>query len=184
MRGAHRARRGGRRLTIGGVVAPRHARTVDEILAHAQESLEYRQDEAARLVRSLSADVRARRGGATMSRQPTRSSPRSTSGASCSPSSRSSRPRRAAVPSRMPDAHRRAPTAPCLSASAVIPIAEKLGLVRLIDHRVLELATAELAAGSRRCARASTSRPTSTIDPDWWAGSERGRAPIPASRSA
>ena len=27
-------------VTIGGVAAPRHARTVDEILAHAQESLD------------------------------------------------------------------------------------------------------------------------------------------------
>jgi EAL domain-containing protein (putative c-di-GMP-specific phosphodiesterase class I) len=33
-----------------------------------------------------------------------------------------------------------------VSASAVIPIAERLGLIRLLDRRVLELLTAELVA--------------------------------------
>ena len=52
-------------------------------------------------------------------------------------------------------------------ASAVIPLAEKLGLVRLIDHRVIELVTAELAAAPALCASLNVS-PDSIIDPDWW----------------
>ncbi len=52
-------------------------------------------------------------------------------------------------------------------ASAVIPIAEQLGLVRLIDHRVIELATAELAAAPALRASLNVS-PDSLIDPDWW----------------
>ena len=87
-------------VTIGGVTAPRHARTVDEVLARAQEALDARQGQAARLVPGLSAEPRAR--GACAARtcaRPTRSSPRSTSGASSSPSSRWSRPARAGRPS-------------------------------------------------------------------------------------
>ena len=39
-------------------------------------------------------------------------------------------------------------------ASAVIPIAEQLGLVRLIDHRVIELVDRGTRRRARRCARA------------------------------
>ena len=45
-----------------------------------------------------------------------------------------------------------------MPAGSIVPISEKLGLVRLIDHRVLELAIAELAAIRARIAR-STCRP-------------------------
>jgi EAL domain-containing protein (putative c-di-GMP-specific phosphodiesterase class I) len=41
-------------------------------------------------------------------------------------------------------------------------------LVRLIDHRVIELATAELAGRAGDCVRASTFQPDSLVDPDWW----------------
>ena len=52
-------------------------------------------------------------------------------------------------------------------ASAVIPVAEQLGLVRLIDHRVIELVTAELAAAPNLTASVNVS-PDSITDPDWW----------------
>jgi EAL domain-containing protein (putative c-di-GMP-specific phosphodiesterase class I) len=52
-------------------------------------------------------------------------------------------------------------------ATAVIPIAEQLGLVRLIDHRVIELVTAELAAAPSLQASVNVS-PDSITDPDWW----------------
>jgi EAL domain-containing protein (putative c-di-GMP-specific phosphodiesterase class I) len=52
-------------------------------------------------------------------------------------------------------------------ASAVIPIAERLGLVRLIDHRVLELLVNEMAAVPSLSASVNVS-PASTADPDWW----------------
>jgi EAL domain-containing protein (putative c-di-GMP-specific phosphodiesterase class I) len=52
-------------------------------------------------------------------------------------------------------------------ASAVIPVAEQLGLVRLIDHRVIELVTTELVAAPDLRASLNVS-PDSIIDPDWW----------------
>ena len=52
-------------------------------------------------------------------------------------------------------------------ASEVIPIAERLGLVRLLDHRVLELLVSEMAAVPDLRASVNVS-PVSTTDPDWW----------------
>jgi EAL domain-containing protein (putative c-di-GMP-specific phosphodiesterase class I) len=52
-------------------------------------------------------------------------------------------------------------------ASAVIPIAERLGLVRLIDYRMLELVLADLAAAPALHASVNVS-PESAGDPDWW----------------
>ena len=52
-------------------------------------------------------------------------------------------------------------------ASAIIPVAEQLGLVRLIDHRVIELATAELVAAPALRASVNVS-PDLLVDPDWW----------------
>ena len=54
-------------------------------------------------------------------------------------------------------------------ASEIIPVAERIGLVRMLDHRVLELVVDELAAAPTLCASVNVS-PASTIDPDWWAG--------------
>ncbi len=58
-----------------------------------------------------------------------------------------------------------------LLAPDVVPVAEKLGLVRLVDHRVLELVIAELAEapGVRLSLNIS---PDTTMDPDWWAAIE------------
>jgi diguanylate cyclase (GGDEF)-like protein len=50
----------------------------------------------------------------------------------------------------------------------VVPLAESLGLVRLLDHRVLELALAELVAAPGLKASLNVSA-DSTVDPDWWA---------------
>ena len=50
----------------------------------------------------------------------------------------------------------------------MIPVAERLGLVRLLDHRVLELRGRR---DGRRAEPASASvnvSPASTTDPDWW----------------
>jgi EAL domain-containing protein (putative c-di-GMP-specific phosphodiesterase class I) len=52
-------------------------------------------------------------------------------------------------------------------AGQVIPVAERLGLVRMLDHRVLELLIAEMAAVPALNASVNVS-PTSTTDPDWW----------------
>jgi EAL domain-containing protein (putative c-di-GMP-specific phosphodiesterase class I) len=56
-----------------------------------------------------------------------------------------------------------------LAAHDVVPVAERLGLVRLLDHRVLELVVEELIAASTLQASLNVS-PASTTDPDWWAG--------------
>lgn len=56
-------------------------------------------------------------------------------------------------------------------APDIVPVAERLGLIRLVDHRVLELVVAELAAAPDICLSLNIS-PDTTMDPDWWAGIE------------
>jgi diguanylate cyclase (GGDEF)-like protein len=58
-----------------------------------------------------------------------------------------------------------------LLAPDIVPVAEKLGLIRLVDHRVLELAVAELAASSNVQLSLNIS-PDTTMDQDWWIGIE------------
>jgi diguanylate cyclase (GGDEF)-like protein len=58
-----------------------------------------------------------------------------------------------------------------LLAPDIVPVAEKLGLIRLVDHRVLELVVAELAAAPRVELSLNIS-PETTMDPDWWASIE------------
>jgi EAL domain-containing protein (putative c-di-GMP-specific phosphodiesterase class I) len=55
-----------------------------------------------------------------------------------------------------------------LAISEVVPLAERLGLVRLLDHRVLELVLDELIAAPNLKASLNLSA-ASTVDPDWWA---------------
>jgi len=58
-----------------------------------------------------------------------------------------------------------------LLAPDIVPVAERLGLIRLVDHRVLELAVAELAASPSVRLSLNIS-PATTMDPDWWTGIE------------
>ncbi|MGY4367148.1 diguanylate cyclase (GGDEF)-like protein [Bradyrhizobium sp. LB1.3] len=58
-----------------------------------------------------------------------------------------------------------------LLAPDIVPVAERLGLIRLVDHRVLELVVAELAAAPDICLSLNIS-PDTTMDPDWWASIE------------
>ena len=53
----------------------------------------------------------------------------------------------------------------------IVPVAERLGLIRLVDHRVLELVVAELAAAPQIQLSLNIS-PGTTMDPDWWTGIE------------
>ncbi|WP_050425848.1 putative bifunctional diguanylate cyclase/phosphodiesterase [Bradyrhizobium tropiciagri] len=55
-----------------------------------------------------------------------------------------------------------------LLAPDIVPVAERLGLIRLVDHRVLELAIAELASAPGVQLSLNIS-PDTTMDPDWWA---------------
>ena len=50
----------------------------------------------------------------------------------------------------------------------IVPVAERLGLIRLVDHRVLELVVAELAASPGVQLSLNIS-PETTMDSDWWA---------------
>ena len=58
-----------------------------------------------------------------------------------------------------------------LLAPDIVPVAERLGLIRLVDHRVLELAVAELAASPNVQLSLNIS-PATTMDPDWWTSIE------------
>ena len=58
-----------------------------------------------------------------------------------------------------------------LLAPDIVPVAERLGLIRLVDHRVLELVLAELAASPTVRLSLNIS-PDTTTDPDWWSSIE------------
>jgi diguanylate cyclase (GGDEF)-like protein len=58
-----------------------------------------------------------------------------------------------------------------LLAPDIVPVAERLGLIRLVDHRVLELVVAELAASPDVQLSLNIS-PETTMDPDWSASIE------------
>lgn len=58
-----------------------------------------------------------------------------------------------------------------LLAPDIVPVAERLGLIRLVDHRVLELVLAELAAAPSVELSLNIS-PDTTTDPDWWSSIE------------
>src|SRR5262245_18444937 len=62
----------------------------------------------------------------------------------------------------------RRPDGSLLALNEVLPLAERLGLVRLLDHRVLELVLDELITAPTLNASLNVSA-ASTVDPGWWA---------------
>jgi diguanylate cyclase (GGDEF)-like protein len=164
--------------STGGVTAPRHARTVQEVLARAQEAL-------------LSA--RTKRAGSFLTYRPSverearrRESIRMTDEIIAALNERrlmAAYEPVVATRSRAPAFHEclmrlaRA-DGTTLGAGDVVPIAERLGLVRLIDHRMLELAAATLAANSRLELSLNVS-PASAVDPEWWAALSAHARAIP-----
>jgi len=155
-------------VTIGGVAAPRHARTVEEILAHAQESLD---------------SAKAKRRGTFVAFRPDieRDALRKENVRSTDEIVEALNERRILLAfepvvdtvTRVPAFYEclmriRRADGIVVPASAVIPIAEQLGLVRLIDHRIVELVTAELAASPGLKVSLNVS-PDSFTDPEWWA---------------
>jgi diguanylate cyclase (GGDEF)-like protein len=153
--------------TIGGVAAPRHARTVHEIVARAQESLDA---------------AKAKRRGSYVAYRPSiereamrRENARATDEIVAALNERRIllvfEPVVAAI-SRKPAFYEclmriRRADGTLLAAADIIPVAERLGLVRLIDHRVVELAVAELVSAPDLKVSLNVS-PASTFDPDWW----------------
>jgi diguanylate cyclase (GGDEF)-like protein len=156
-------------VTIGGVTAPRHARTVGEIMNRAQDALHA---------------ARAKRPGSFAAYRPNverdalrRESVRATDEIVAALNER----RIALAFEPVVDANSRKvnfyeclmrvhrPDGAVAHANEIIPVAEQLGLVRMLDYRVLELVVAELAAAPALNASVNVS-PDSTLDPDWWAG--------------
>jgi diguanylate cyclase (GGDEF)-like protein len=159
-------------VTIGGVNAPRHARTVTEVLSRAQDTLHA---------------ARAKRHGSFLAYQPNlerdalrRDSVRATDEIVAALNERrialafepvvetkDSRSRKTAFYECLMRIKR--PDGRFAQASEIIPIAERVGLVRMLDHRVLELVVNELAAAPDLHVSVNVS-PASTIDPGWWLG--------------
>ncbi len=154
-------------ITIGGVTAPSHAHNVHDVLSRAQETLD---------------NAKAKRPGSFLAYRPNiereairRENVRYTDEIVSALNERrillayepvvesvTRRPAFHECLMRIKGAHGQ-----FFPAKDIVPIAERLGLIRLLDHRVLELAMAELAAAPALTLSLNVS-PASTIDPDWW----------------
>ena len=156
-------------ITIGGVTAPRHARTVTEVLARAQDALDA---------------ARAKRHGSFIAYAPNveRDALRrqSVRGADEIVAALNQRRIGLAFEPVVETKSRNIAFYECLmrinrsdggiaQASEIIPVAERVGLVRMLDFRVLELVVAELSAAPDLRASVNVS-PNSAIDPHWWQG--------------
>jgi len=153
--------------TIGGVTAPRHAANVDEVLARAQETLD---------------SAKSRRPGSFLAYQPNieREAQRRANIRATDKIVNALNERRILLAYEpVVDAHTRDVVFhECLlrirrvdgtlvPAAEIVPAAERLGLARLLDQRVLELVIAEMAAHPNFRASLNVSA-SSTMDPDWW----------------
>ena len=156
-------------VSIGGVTAPRHARSVAEVLARAQETLDA---------------AKGRRRGSFVAYRPNperealrRENIRATDEIVAALNERRvflAYEPVAAAADRRPGVYEclmrvRRADGSLLGAADVVPVAERLGLVRLLDHRVLELVVDELVAAPALRASVNVS-PASTTDPEWWGG--------------
>jgi diguanylate cyclase (GGDEF)-like protein/PAS domain S-box-containing protein len=156
-------------VTIGGVTAPRHARTVSEIFSRAQDALHA---------------ARAKRHGSFLPYRPNverdalrRDSVRATDEIVAALNERrialayepvvEAKSRKVAFYECLIRVHR--PDGRIAHANEIIPVAERIGLMRMLDYRVLELVVNELATAPELTASVNVS-PASTVDPDWWAG--------------
>ncbi|MBV8790791.1 MAG: EAL domain-containing protein, partial [Pseudolabrys sp.] len=156
-------------ITIGGVTAPRHARTVEDILSRAQDALDH---------------ARAKRPGSFYAYRPNleldtvrRENVRATDEIVTALNER----RIAVAYEPVVEAGtRQIKFYECLMrvqradgslahANEIIPIAERVGLVRMLDHRVLELVVNELVENPSLQVSINVS-PTSTLDQGWWDG--------------
>jgi diguanylate cyclase (GGDEF)-like protein len=155
--------------TIGGVTAPRHARSVADILARARETLD---------------TARNKHRGDFLAYQPSvereaqrRENVRATDEIVAALNEQriflayetvvAARDRQPAFYECLMRIRRGDGT--LVGAGDIVPVAERLGLVRLLDHRVLELVVDELIAAPALHASLNVS-PPSTTDPDWWTG--------------
>ncbi len=156
-------------VSIGGVVAPRHARTAQEVLQRAQEALH---------------GARAKRHNSFLAYSPNlereaqrRDYARATDEIVSALNERrillayepvmAAQSRKLAFYECLMRLNR--PDGRIVHAHEIFPVAERLGLVRMLDHRVLELVVNELAAAPDLNVSVNVS-PASTVDPAWWLG--------------
>jgi diguanylate cyclase (GGDEF)-like protein len=155
-------------VTIGGVNAPRHARTMHEVLARAQEALDAAKAKRRGSFHAYRPNVERE----ALRRQNVRQSDEVVRALDDHRIAIAFEPVVSTV-GRTPAFHEclmriRRADGSVITAGEVIPLAERLGLVRLIDHRVLDLVVAEMVASPDARASFNVSAAT-TIDPDWWA---------------
>jgi diguanylate cyclase (GGDEF)-like protein len=156
-------------VTIGGVTGPRHARSVAEVLTRAQETLEI---------------TKGKRHGSFLAYRPSieREALRRENVQATDEIVAALNERRiflayesvVTATARQPAFYEcllriRRADGTLINAGDIVPVAERLGLVRLVDHRVLELVVDEMIAAPELQASLNVS-PASTTDPDWWAG--------------
>ncbi len=156
-------------LSIGGVTAPRHARSVDEVMARAQDALHA---------------ARAKRPGSFEAYRPNieRDTLRRDTARVTDEICAALNERRVALAFEpVVDARsRQVVFYECLmrasradgrvfNANEIIPVAERLGLVRMLDYRMLELVVNELVEAPSLMASVNVS-PASAVDPNWWNG--------------
>jgi diguanylate cyclase (GGDEF)-like protein len=155
--------------TIGGVTAPRHARSVAEVLGRTQETLDIAKSKHRGLFLAYRPSIERE----ALRRENVRATDEIVAALN-------ERRIFLAYETVVTAADRRPAFYECLmrirrgddsliAANEIIPVAERLGLVRLLDYRVLELAVDELVAAPTLEASLNVS-PASTGDPDWWAG--------------
>ena len=156
-------------VTIGGITAPRHARSVPEVLSRAQDALH-----AARRKRHGSfAPYRPNVERDALRRDSLRASDEIVAAlnerriALAFEPVVESKNRQVAFYECLIRVHR--PDGSIAHANEIVPVAERVGLMRMLDYRVLELVVNELAAAPGLTASVNVS-PASTVDPDWWAG--------------
>jgi diguanylate cyclase (GGDEF)-like protein/PAS domain S-box-containing protein len=156
-------------VTIGGLTAPRHARTVPEVLSRTLDAMHA---------------ARHKRHGSFAPYRPSverdamrRDSVRATDEIVAALNERrialafepvvETQSRKVAFYECLMRVQR--PDGRLAHAHEIIPVAERVGLMRMLDHRVLELVGAELSAAPDLRASVNVS-PASAVDPDWWLG--------------
>lgn len=156
-------------VTIGGVIAPRHARSLSEVLSRAQDALNA---------------ARHKRHGSFVAYRPNpeRDALRRESLRATDEIVAALNDRRIALAFE-PVANAKSRDVAfyeCLmrvartdgsvaQAREIVAVAERVGLMRMLDYRVLELVIGELGAAPNLNASVNVS-PGSAVDPDWWDG--------------
>ena len=152
--------------SIGGISAPRHARTADDAVNRAQEALD---------------TAKLRRRGSFCAWQPSveRDAQRRVNIRVTDEIVTALNDRRVVIAfepvvglrSRQPAFYeclvRMRHDGGFMLAPDIVPVAEKLGLIRLVDHRVLELVIDELVAAPEVQLSLNIS-PNTTTDAEWW----------------